>query len=531
MYIGQSSAPLLNVTQVLLGETGTYNDVYLRPYQTHLGDDEFRAIQTETQNFQNVDASHLASVAGTFLHPKAQPGSSVTIDHGWGMQRLRFMMKITFEGKMSNCEQIITGYTDRADLSFNNELDPNTQFYVNNVITLRRTQQRTANGLETRAFVSDNAQVLRDTTENHNSVSMRPVDVVRTQHASTAIQALYDYEGDNNDNVVFHDARASFNPQERVRLSKRKNALSANYMSDILKAYRTATSVDEGYQSEDGIYERVQGRLHEPYAHQNALLKMLVENTGFAESTYFTLRELRELCPHVDKVMTLSRAAKGAQMLPNQRGQTEGWQGSDNATLIANILATTIPALALDHLLTKVWFTASNETLDGQVYTELNHSNQNPPCSFSSGTDITRQIQAFLDHITHFVMRDITHNNMMGVSVSVRYEALGDTFITVSCNGEPPVDYIVPTFCDSLFSPIVSDSTNDLHSVSDDFKMLLEYNHGYDTLLERNSRRGQSPTQPTQQASQAGGWQSQSYQSPFGQTQPPAPNMPKTLFD
>jgi hypothetical protein len=528
MFVGHGTGPQLNVTRMILGETGTYNDVFHRPYKTSLGDEEYAIMREKTHGFQDIESETLANCAGSFLNPSAQPGSQVNIDHGWGEQRLRFMMSIMFEGRLSKTEQIVTGYTDRADLSYTGEMDPNTQFFINNVITLRHVENRTANGIGTSATVSDNFQVLRGT--DPAQVTLRPSDVVRTQHSSLVMEGLNElggnrsnrnvFDNDDESDVVYHDARNTFNPSETTRLSRRKNNLNANYMSSILKAYRTAQSVEDEYLTEDTIFEKTQGILTEPYSFDNPLLKMLTDNTGFSQNTAFTLKEIRELCPHVDKVMVLSRASTTAQLIPNQRGQTEGWAGSDNTTMIANIMASTIPAIALDHLITKIWFTATNETMHNEVVVELNHSQQNPPATFTSGIDISRQIQAFVHRIKHYVMRDVTHNNMVGVSVSVRYEALGDTFITVSCNGESPVDYVIPTFCDSLFSPVMSSDSTDLYSLSGDFQTLMDYSHGYPTDQ-------QIVTQPPQSHWGSGGGDRFAPQP----AQPTHPTTPRTIFN
>lgn len=533
MNVHHSAGPILNIKKMILGETGTYNDVFQRPYQTHLGDDEFNMMRDMTEGFRNLESETLANCAGTFLNPRAQPGSQINIDHGWGEQRLRFMMSIQFEGKLSNTEQIVTGYTDRADLSHSGHLNPDTRFFINNVITLRHVDTRTQTGMVTTARMTDNFQVLRDTSTNQSDVTLRPADVVRAQGTHAVLDGLEQLSGDkehrtffdDGDDTLFHDARNTFGPSETTRLSRRKNNLNANYMSGILKAYKTATAGEEEYSSEDTVYERTQGQVTEPYSLDNALLKTLIQNTGFSQNTSFSLTELRELCPHADQVMVLSRASNSAQMLPNQRGQTEGWGGSDNATMIANILASTVPALALDHMITKVWFTSTNETLSGDTVTELNHTAQNPVSSFTSGVDITPHIQAFLNRITHYVMRDITHRGMMGVSISVRYEALGDTFVSVSCDGEPPIDYIIPTFCDSLFSPILSNNTKDLYSLSSDFQTLLDYSHGYanpqtePTIITQPNPGAYPPPAP-------GGWN-----TPQPQPQQGPDSTYRTLFD
>ena len=535
MIVGYGSGPVLNITRMIVGETGTYNDVYHRPFQTSLGDEEFYQLRERTHGFKNIESDTLALCAGTFLNPSAQPGAQINIDHGWGEGRLRFMMSIQYEGRLSNTEQIVTGYTDRADLSYSGEISPDTQFFVNNVITLRHVDRRTSTGIGTAVTMSDNFQVLRDTTRNQSSVTLRPTDVVRAQHASSALEGLGlmgsknsaagTFFGDDDDDTVFYDARNNFSPAETTRLSRRKNNLNANYMSSVLKAHQAASSDEGEYASEDTVFEKTMAKLDEPYSFNNPLLKTLTENTGFSENTSFTLKELRDLCPNVDKLLVFSRASKTAQVLPNQRGQTEQWGGSDNATMIANIMAATIPALAMDHLITKVWFTATNETLNGETIVELNHTSQNPPASFSSGIDITRSIRAFMDRIEHYVMRDVTRSDMVGVSVSVRYEALGDTFITVSCNGEPPVDFIIPTFCDSLFSPIMTDNSTDLYKLSSDFRTLMDYDHGYE--------KGPSEIPMTTMAPQwgSGGNHAQRPSHRQQQTNPLPNSRPGTLFD
>lgn len=533
MHVGNSQTAELNISKFILGETGTYNDLYQRPYQTRLGDQEYFAMRDMTSNFTNLEPETLANCAGEFLTPSSQPGGRININNGWGEQRLRFMMAVTFGGRFSTTEQIVTGYTDRADLSHNGTMDPNTQFFINNVITLRRVERNTGTGMASSANIVDNFQVLRESGSG-DTVTLRPTDVIRTQGLKEAIGHVNEIHGArkpaggstffDDGNTLFHDSRNGFGPSETTRLSRRRNNLSANYMSGLLKAHQTAQHDDVEYNTEETVLDKTQGQLAEPYALKNPLLKLLTHNTGFAENTSFTLSEIRELCPHVDNMMVLSRSSTTAQLIPNQRGQTEGWGGSDNTTLIANILASNIPALALEHLITKIWFTSTNETMTGETITELNHTVQNPVTSFTAGVDITPQIRAFLNRVTHFVMRDITHSNMMGVSISVRYDALGDTFVTVSCDGEPPVDYIVPTFCDSLFAPVVANNSEALYNISNDFGMLLDYSHGYD---DPRGNQQAIITSPNQQSWSSNGWPTQPQQT----VQPQQSPIGRTMFD
>lgn len=508
---------LLNVTKMLLGETGTYNDVYQRPFQTHLSGDEVSLVQEATNGFQNLTPENLSACAGQFIHPKGQPGAQVGIESGWGEQRLRFMMVVEYDNNLSQVEQVITGYTDRADLSHSGHLDPNTQFYINNVITLRTVATRNQFGMADKTQVSNNFQLLRDPIGERPSITMRPQDVFETQQASGLMEQLGDtYDGAD---TMFLDARRSFGASDRVRLSKRSNSVSANYMSGILEAYHDTVHDDGEYATEDMAYKKSLGKVSDELVNNHPLLRTLKRNTGFEESMCFTLREIEDLCPHVQDVMVLVRSG-GVSALPTQRGATEGWGGSDNATLIANILATTIPAMATENLLTKVWFTASNDTLDGQPYCELNHTHDAPPASFTNNMDISRQLQSFLYKLKTFVMRDITHNNMINVSINVRYDMLGDTFISVACDGEPPIDYIIPTFCDALFTPMMTSQIDDLNTLSSDFQTLMDYPHGYEQerkIITQPSSWGAPDPAPqwgTPQPQPSAGWGSNAPSTP-----------------
>jgi len=78
--------------------------------------------------------------------------------------------------------------------------------------------------------------------------------------------------------------------------------------------------------------------------------------------------------------------------------------------------------------------------------------------SFLSGVTLDNYGNRVINYINNVIMPLVTHNGLLLVEIAFDANITGDTTISVSVNGGPYVVYRSPTFADSLYSPVVTDS-------------------------------------------------------------------------
>src|SRR5690606_33190833 len=103
------------VTELLMLETGTYNDMYARPYQSHTNDAKLNILAEATRGGQALQPSSLSGVAGLFLQPSAEVdrSSPIITPNGYGSKRFRFLMKVEYTNAMGLRHTLAySGYTD-----------------------------------------------------------------------------------------------------------------------------------------------------------------------------------------------------------------------------------------------------------------------------------------------------------------------------------------------------------------------------------------------------------------------------------
>lgn len=227
----------VRVSEFMIIETGTYNDIYHRPFRAHL------TAQVENQLYQNLNPlrpytpGHFSDAATAFIKPDATPDGMVQIAGGWAMPRLRWVMRLDWITSMrSNLVQVLTGYTDEAaaDLSYGGQISPDARFFINNSFMFRLNVVPTPNGNVEQLTPITGGQLLVDPNYQgivgHQRALARPSDVVQ-------IRAL------NQESTFQHLAGDEYmidgpSLTNETKFSARRNANPSTYISRILEGHR-----------------------------------------------------------------------------------------------------------------------------------------------------------------------------------------------------------------------------------------------------------------------------------------------------
>lgn len=458
------STKKMNVVKLIVQKTGTYNDQFRRPFVTNMSNDTGNRILSAIENKQSVGAGMIANVAGTFLMPTATPEQQVGIPNGFNTPRLRFLLELMVMDNMgTSSSHYITGYTEYSDVSMNNLIDPKMSFFINNISETRNTSRITPIGTQSYQSVINSSHVLVNNQyqgihDTNKTFSLRPENIL----TEVGVKDIRDAGLGN----IF-DARAAV--ISTPTLSNRRNNIAPAYVAGILDGYLQNSRSGE-YDSHVKILENTAHSVEESDFLTNPFIKFIsgrhsTKYLGAATANGFTLEDLFVLDPNTPNVMKV--ADFGAQNF-HQTGATAGWGGSDGTTLFAATLSQSLPAYMTQFCFNVVHFTSTNHTINGEIVTTINAVK-----GFNNALDNSREIAAFVYRINSELLRGLSYNNQMPFQLQVNCDLIGETWIEISLNSEPMIAFVMPSFCDALTTPILTNDQNKLYGIANDFDKLM----------------------------------------------------------
>lgn len=449
----------LRIIKFLLHETGSYNTQYRRPYNTNLDAQGLNLMQERLAGSQRYVAGAFGGIASNFITPMATPEKAVDMINGWQERRMRFMMEIEYGHHTGGCvREVVLGYTSHTGVSISGHIDPAMEFFVNSTMQIRNSNEFTPLGNMTHSSVFDSSHVLAD--NKWNSIysptidqRLRPEDVYSTM-SRTQIQGL--------GSIV--DTR-SMATTAAVK-SRRSNGNAASYMARILQDYKSASIQAEFGQDDSQILDGARAFSQENLVGKDPFLSALSGIRGMGIQNVFKFGDLEMLDPHVSQVTKVTLMGPTQQASAHAAGMTSEWQGSDRNTTVATILSHSVPSLLMDLALLGVNFAATNRDFQGQMHTQLRNVN-----GFSSG-DQSQAMMIFQQRLEMEILRDISFDNQTDFAIEMQVDLLGETWIKLSLDSGPFIDYVTPSFCDAVLVPVLT-SNNDLAmNLAGDFETL-----------------------------------------------------------
>jgi hypothetical protein len=458
----------MRIKRLIFVETGTYNDQALRPYETHVNDQTLRMIQEATHDGRQLQPTNLAGVAGAIVRPSAASIGTVSIENGWDTKRFRFLMEVEFADFTGGATiQYISGSTSHADLSHGKFIDPRMQLYLNNIVKTRQVVEMTPMGQMTRQTVSEASQILTGsynpqiTGLANSPQTMRPEDVFGT----IGLSVLGDADT--------FDLRSSFGGG--AKKSSRKNGAATSYLSRVMTSYKTATQKAEYSDQLPQMMDDASGQVREGLVSQDPFMSHLMRHTGFAQGTSVSYDELCQMQPgleHDDSTVKviLNRVVLASGWQPHVRGQTEHWSGTTRETIFATTLAHAVPAIMMELMLTEITMSITNRTQDGSFVSQF----LAPPDSFTVGVDLSPSLDLLLRRMETEVLRDLTMNNQIDIQLVLHIDVLGESIIDIAIMGGPLIKYVVPSFCDALMAPVITNNAKHLQIFANDISALAD---------------------------------------------------------
>jgi len=472
------------IKRVIFTETGTYNDLFNRPHTTTVKGDTLNRMQRLTDSGTNYSTDALSAVAGEILRPSAHVESAVLIENGFGEARFRFMMEVEWPMVGGDTQvDIICGFTNYCGANRGTgSMDPNMQLNLNSITSVTSyTRLDSLNRPYRDVHVRESNQILSsyfNPQQQHNQFYLAPQDLFDGITLNTTLGGLQDGR-----NIRAVDTRGA--AMEAPRLSRRSNNHGGSYMSRTLGAYHSAlqkASVsDDNYSN---VMRSAKSAVVDTNAYDSLSMSNLLHHTDMQYTQSIRWAELLRIAPDLENRTTVAFSdtrlvrGQGEGDATPQRGDSEQWDTATNETVVAQMIVNTIPTLMSDAKLTKIAFTATNQTMGSNNGTPYAVT-VNDARSISQMLEIQSpymqdNIHAMVMRIATELMPAITFNNQMAATVTCFCDVMGNTHIKVSLNGGPLVPYNTPQWGDSTFAPVVTINQDNRKTLARDIGSIMD---------------------------------------------------------
>ncbi len=462
-------SPAVNITRLILIPTKEYNDVYRRPYEMNINAGVLSTLENvigkQLERNNSVTAMALAATTPDIMKMSDVPTSMVNIANGWNTSRLRFLMEVESDNDGATMISYIQGYTDYHDPSMFGRIDPRMPMHINSITNVIRTVNNIGN-VNTRVNSSFNvlhdpyssSYTIENTTMKHRL--LRPKDVADGIDSI----ALSDSGVPITDNRSIYGASA----QE----SKRNNNIGVQHVADVINSFALGKEMtDIGYDVTD-MYNVASSGLTENNISTVPFIEALAATTGIIGTVDFDLELLSKINPNLESVLTL--VDNNTQMISNSPTgildtmNTERLDTVSMETTIANTISESVTSLLVDEMLSTISFSITNMTPNSEYAIAVSDVK-----SFIHGIDVASFADRFLNKFKALIMPGVTKNGLLGVDIFISSDVLGETTVAVGLNGNPPIVYRLPTFCNSLYTSMVGDE-NSYNVLVEDFSHILQ---------------------------------------------------------
>lgn len=471
----------MRIIQAILAEVDPTPDMYISSYTAQGGEQALNALLESTQDGQNLSPAAMLPVAGSILRPASQVRDKVGIANGFGTRRFRLTLVAEIQsGPTMTAVEVITGFTDHADLTYQNTLDPSMRIFINN--TSQLNQLRSAiQGAAGQASVLHSTQILtplagwssRDEHPiiNTQATTLRPQDVFTrlSYGAASNVPELTRGQGGFNpqNSQVLSDTRVGFG--SRAKRSNRLNNQNTHFLSSFFHHYRQSQwdqSMDAN--NDYSPFTNASSKVADPLTSADAFLSLVGERTSYTSEWSFTWRDLLNLDSTLEQRVEVVRLA-GVQRMGNFHVgmDAENWNSVGHETQVARMVSNILPGVMVQNAVGLLHFRVTNATMGGQAVAEILDMK-----GIAQVIDVRQIWQSMIQELQGSVMYQLSNCNALTLMLDVRMSLSGISTIMVSVNGGPQTPFTVASYCDSLFAPTVAYDNNVLGSLANDLGLV-----------------------------------------------------------
>jgi hypothetical protein len=462
----------MGVRHMTMIETGRYQPMFYRPYEVNADGAVYKNMIDRLAGCPDAaSAGALSGIASQMLMPSAMPQGQLLIPNDWNERRIRFMLAIEFEYITGTRGTYwIQGYTTYTGVSASGFVDPKMVLFANSCTTTTQTPVPTPFGIQMNEVIRDSVQILTGPNtdifnSSNNLYAMRPEDIYMNMQVSQMMA------GSDLNRLDIKDTRAitNFTPFT----SKREHNVPTDYLGRMIGSYfKSREAVEFGAEGRDLLTSAI-GLNREKSLRENMFFQYISGRHPGMSFHQFTMEDLQSIDPGIaQKVMffKLSEVMRVNNTMPiPDGGNSEHWQGCDLTTQMASMLAEAVPSMMLQSLLSVVSFRSTNHDIGGQ------HSMVFMNLKSISNVEAQTLAKMFQKLFEQHVLPDLTMNGMMPYMLDMTCDISGDTWITLQLDANPALTFSVPSFCDSLFAPVLTNNLNHFHDTTVKLDHMLNY--------------------------------------------------------
>ena len=431
--------------------------MYLRPYTAVCDQNDIDIIGNRVQQAggSKITSDIVTGVASRVIRPDANPHSLIHIPSGWNEQRVSFIMEVHVEMPTQTTSiYYFQGYTNYCGLGTTNTIDPQMLFIINSFMQVSRVPRLIDGQVQHIDTVIKSAQVINGKIMNqsvHGGYRMAPCNLFHGSQSSGINAAYKHYKNEAIDDTRVHLGLESYG-------SDRTNNIASGYLAKILEAQsRVSQTMGIGNGFHD-VADMQYGFAYEPPVNENPFIAAISRLEHQMCTTEFTMNTLVKIDPTVNsRTNLISLGAAQAQL--HSAGQTSNWTATDRETQIATVLGNAIPSLMMSLMIGAIHFRCTNDSAGSEFQYQIIDGRT------LSNLDLRQNFNIMMSRLEREVMFDVTFGNNVRYTLDVSAHLFAETRIKLSLDYGGTYEYTIPSFCDSVTSPVIADNAETFHGI------------------------------------------------------------------
>lgn len=506
-----------DITNVLLGDDRitVVKGVFMRAPKVRGAVSRPHTLDTSSSNSVNA-----VNLLGNMLHdqgtlPEAklrQLGSQIVtcaVDHeglvaipnGWDTQRLRFLLIFEVQTRSLRYYEILTGYTDfdSPTVSLTGQeggVAPEMRLFFNNVIRMKPVTVTDQFGGQREQLTLMSTHQVMTTRDGNAQFDMsglnRPVpkELITPTTLFQRMELNSGMMGGNHGGIL--DSRARVGSGGGITMANRGNTLGSNFFANTFKGAQnaiTALNIDahgSHQMNRRSVYNAASNHTlaSETTVLEDKVLARIRENTDYSSRGSITWERFSMIFPEASQTCQVIRMAEASESYTYnqndafnlgdaQAGNSESWESAHTATVKAQQLLTSIPALMTDCLLSAVTFSATNMTT-GFALDPFDMRMSFAASYLGDGVNLNPLVDLFINEFRTRIHPVISENNELHYLFTMHCNALGEMRMTIKYDGLPHTyNYNAGAYADHLFTPVLSGDAGRLNLLAQDFDGIL----------------------------------------------------------
>ncbi len=429
----------IELTKAFLFYCPPHHVQFYRPYESSLDGHALNHFYHYTDDGSNITPSTLSNIASSIIRPSAIPQGSIDIANGFGNERFAFFMEFTIDSGGiygSKKKEIVSGFTSHIGVDSKGNIDPQTVFFINARQTLNEVNAHVGpTGYQSNAIVQENQSILPKLTGG-NFVGLRPEDIVAGHQVN-----------DMMGGEVTIDKRVDLSTQYMT--SQKDNVIPSYYLSRILNGYKAGLGEGNSFNNND-LYSDVIKNVRTNSLYVSDFISEIRGNDA-SNYGYFTFAEIQGRWPRLPEFW-IKRLPPPNRYPIAKHTYTQDWQAPLVETEIAYNLTHALPVLMSKMMLIELIFDMHNMTFDGSADICV----MNIVSMFDNAID-PNKIQVLINRIKIDIVEGLVANRCGSFYIKVKANILKENDFEIQINGQNPIPYSAPMFCESYYSPLFGD--------------------------------------------------------------------------